>query len=67
METALEYSWHFDVLMLLAGTVDAETDKSTKHRILSRIMERYCADGSYDEVFKKNLDGLSVQEVHEST
>ena len=41
MEIALErvYSCTFDVLMLLAGTVNGETPTSTKLRILSEIME----------------------------
>jgi len=65
MEIALErvYSYTFDVLMLLAGTVNGETPSSTKLRILSEIMELYRVDGIYPETFKKNLDGLSVQEV----
>ena len=66
MEIALEYSFRFDVLVLLAGTVNAETPSNTKLRMLTVMMERY-ADSSYADVFKKNLDGLSVQEVHEST
>ena len=67
MEIALERVYHFDVLMLLAGTVNGETPTSTKLRILSEIMEWYRVDRIYPEVFKKNLDDLSVQEVHEST
>ena len=66
MEIALQYSFRFDVLVLLAGTVNAETPSNTKLRMLTVMMERY-ADSSYADVFKKNLDGLSVQEVHEST
>ena len=67
MEIALERVYYFDVFMLLAGTVNGDTPSSTKLRILSEIMELYRVDKIYPEVFKKNLDDLSVQEVHEST
>ena len=67
MEIALEHSFRFYVLRHLAGTVNAETPKSTKLRILSdeNIMKLF-EDSSYAGVFKKSLEGLSVQEVHES-
>lgn len=65
MEIALGYvySYTFEVLMLLAGSVNDETPKSTKLKILSEIMKWYFLDGNYAEEFKKNLDGLSVAEV----
>jgi len=65
MEIALGrvYSYTFEVLMLLAGSVNDETPTSTKLKILSEMMEWYFLDGNYAEEFKKNLDGLSVAEV----
>ena len=65
MEIALGYvySYTFEVLMLLAGSVNDETPKSTKLKILSEIMKWHFLDGNYAEEFKKNLDGLSVAEV----
>jgi len=66
MEFALRYvelGHTFDVLMLLAGTVNDETPTSTKLEILSNVMEYNFVEGNYTEEFKKNLDGLPVSEV----
>jgi len=65
MEIALGhvYSYTFEVLMLLAGSVNDETPSSTKLKILSEMMRWYFLDRNYAEEFKKNLDGLSVAEV----
>ena len=65
MELALRYVYtsSFDVVMLLAGTVNDQTPASTKLDILSNMMEYYSLDGDYTEELKRNLDGLSVSEV----
>ena len=60
------YGFNFEMLMLLAGFVKADTPGSVKLKILENILERYYEGGNYVEEFKTNLVGLSVSEVEEN-
>ena len=59
------YGFNFEMLMLLAGFVKADTPGSVKLKVLENIIERYYEGGNYVEEFKTNLVGLSVSEVEE--
>jgi len=59
------YGHNFEMLMLLAGFVKADTPGSVKLKILENILERYFDEGNCAEEFKTNLVGLSVSEVME--
>jgi len=61
----VHYRQDFEMLMVLAGFVSAETPTSTKFDILKVILERDEKSESYPEQFKKNLMDLSVSEVME--
>ena len=58
-----QYSYNFEMLMLLAGFVKAETPASVKLKILENILENHFEDGNYAEEFKMNLIGLTLSEV----
>ena len=60
------YGHNFEMLMLLAGFVKADTPGSVKLKILENILERYFDEGNCAEEFKTNLVGLSVSEVKKS-
>ena len=62
----VHYRQNFEMLMILASFVNAETTVSTKFDILKVILERDEKSESYPEQFKKNLMGLSVSEVEEN-
>ena len=61
------YGHNFEMLMLLAGFVKADTPGSVKLKILESILERYFDEGNYAEEFKTNLVGLSVSEVKKTS
>ena len=61
------YGHNFEMLMLLAGFVKADTPGSVKLKILENILERYFDEGNCAEEFKTNLVGLSVSEVKKAS
>jgi len=63
--TYVHYRQNFEMLMILAGFVNAETPVSIKFDILKVILERDDKSESYPEQFKKNLMDLAVSEVME--
>ena len=58
--------FNFEMLMLLAEFVKAETPGSVKLEILDNMFTRSYYEGNYAEMLKKNLVGLSVSEVKKS-
>ena len=60
-----DYSYNFEMLMVLAGFVKAEAPASVKLKILENILENHFEDGNYAEEFKTNLVGLTVSEVED--
>ena len=61
------YGHNFEMLMLLAGFVNADTAASTKFKILEDILDGRAKASNYPEQFEKNLMGLSISEVEEWT
>ena len=59
----VHYRHNFEMLMILAGFINAETTVSTKFDILKVILKRDDKSGNYPEQFKKNLVDISVSEV----
>ena len=59
--------FNFEMLMLLAEFVNAETPGSVKLEILDNMFTRSSYyKGNYAEMLKKNLVGLSLSEVEEN-
>ena len=59
----VHYKHNFEMLMILAGFVNAETSASTKLDILEVVLQSDDKAGNYPEQFEKNLMDISVSEA----